>query len=102
MDDMPAEYYHSEDIKRPTEEGIKQAHESETRPIQTLIESQDGHDENHQFGPSFFHYKRWIWVMFPWACMFARKKYYFSYTISRCYSSDTQYLSVAEEKVKQF
>lgn len=102
MDDVPCEYCHEDDVKPATEEWVRQQNEAETRPIQALLESRESREENHKFGPSFYHYKRWIWVMFPWACMFANKKYYFSYTISRCYSSDTQYLSVTEEKVKQF
>lgn len=46
----------------------------------------------------YFHYKRWIWVMFPWACMCSKDKVPFSYLMSRCFESATQYMSVVEEE----
>lgn len=48
---------------------------------------------------TYFHYKRWLWVMFPWVCIRSVRDYPFSYLIRRCYSSATRYMSVMEEKV---
>ena len=47
--------------------------------------------------PSFYYYKRWIWMIFPWVCMSVNKKQTFSDLISKCYSSNIRYLSVEEE-----
>ena len=47
--------------------------------------------------PSFYHYKRWLWMMFPWVCMSINKKQSFSEFINKCYSSNIRYLSVEEE-----
>lgn len=46
----------------------------------------------------FYHYKRWIWVMFPWACMCSKDSVPFSYLMSRCFESATRYMSVDEEE----
>lgn len=47
--------------------------------------------------PCFYHYKRWLWVMFPWVCMSIHKQQTFSEFINKCYSSNIRYLSVEEE-----
>ena len=48
---------------------------------------------------SFYYYKRWIWMIFPWVCMSVNKKQTFSELISKCYSSNIRYLSVEEEQI---
>lgn len=47
--------------------------------------------------PTYFHYKRWIWVVFPWASMCVKDGLPFSYLIARCFESATRYISVQEE-----
>ena len=48
--------------------------------------------------PSYYHYKRWLWIMFPWICMSTDENLCFSEVIAKCYSSATKYMSVKEEK----
>jgi len=47
---------------------------------------------------SFYHYKRWIWIIFPWLCMSIDSNCSFSDVIAKCYSSATKYMSVKEER----
>lgn len=47
--------------------------------------------------PSFYYYKRWIWIMFPWVCMSISNELNFSEVISKCYSSATKYMKIEEE-----
>ena len=47
---------------------------------------------------SYYHYKRWIWIIFPWICMSTDPKCSFSEVIAKCYSSATKYMSVKEER----
>lgn len=46
---------------------------------------------------SFYYYKRWLWMIFPWVCMSVDKVQTFSDLINKCYSSNIRYLSVEEE-----
>ena len=48
--------------------------------------------------PCFYYYKRWIWIIFPWACLSIRPDLNFSDMIARCYSSATKYMRIEEEK----
>lgn len=48
--------------------------------------------------PSFYYYKRWIWIIFPWICMTVKDELDFSKVIARCYSSATKYMRIDEEK----
>lgn len=47
--------------------------------------------------PSYYYYKRWIWIMFPWVCMSISNELNFSEVISKCYSSATKYMNIEEE-----
>ena len=47
--------------------------------------------------PTFYYYKRWIWMIFPWICLSVNKNSNYSDLISKCYSSNIGYLSVEEE-----
>jgi hypothetical protein len=47
---------------------------------------------------SYYHYKRWIWIIFPWICMSTDPNCSFSEVIAKCYSSATKYMSVKEER----
>lgn len=45
--------------------------------------------------PLYYYYKRWLWVMFPWACL--STGLYFSKIMEACFASETEYMSVKEE-----
>lgn len=47
--------------------------------------------------PSYYYYKRWIWIIFPWACMSTSPQLNFSEVISKCYNSTTQLIKVTDE-----
>ena len=47
--------------------------------------------------PAFYYYKRWLWMIFPWACLSQNKKCNYSKQIMKSYSSATRYISVLEE-----
>lgn len=47
--------------------------------------------------PSFYYYKRWIWIAFPWICLQQDKRYNYSTLINECYSSNLKYLSVSDD-----
>ena len=47
--------------------------------------------------PSYYYYKRWIWMMFPWACLQSDEIFTFSGLINQCYSNKLRYLSVDED-----
>lgn len=49
--------------------------------------------------PTFYYYKRWLWIVFPWVCMKADKQYNYSKIIGSCFSSNIGYLSVAEDRL---
>jgi hypothetical protein len=48
---------------------------------------------------TFYYYKRWVWMIFPWICLSVNKQQTFSELIAKCYSSNIRYLSVEEEKL---
>ena len=48
---------------------------------------------------TYYYYKRWLWITFPWACMKSSKKYNYSKIIAKCFSSNIRYLSVAEDRL---
>lgn len=50
-------------------------------------------------GPSFYYYKRWVWMIFPWACLQTDQRFTFSKLINQCYSINQGYLSVQEDKM---
>lgn len=54
-------------------------------------------DEKKPARPTYYHYKRWIWVVFPWAAMCVKDGLPFSFLIARCFETSTKYLSVEEE-----
>ena len=49
--------------------------------------------------PTFYYYKRWLWIIYPWACMKSNNKYNYSKIIAKCFSSNIRYLSVAEDRL---
>lgn len=48
--------------------------------------------------PSYYYYKRWLWMTFPWVCLQTDQRFSFSSLISKCYSSTIRYLSVEEDQ----
>lgn len=47
--------------------------------------------------PSFYYYKRWLWIAFPWICLQPDRRYNYSTLIRECYSSNLKYLSVSDD-----
>lgn len=46
---------------------------------------------------SFYYYKRWLWIAFPWICLQSDRRYNYSTLIKECYSSNLKYLSVSDD-----
>lgn len=49
--------------------------------------------------PSYYYYKRWVWMMFPWACLQTNPIFNYSDLINQCYSSQLRYLSGEEDRL---
>lgn len=47
---------------------------------------------------SFYYYKRWIWLIFPWACISADSGYKYSNVIKKCYSNEHKCIRVKDEE----
>ncbi len=47
--------------------------------------------------PSYYYYKRWLWITFPWICLQPDRRYNFSALIRECYSSNMKYISVSDD-----
>lgn len=60
------------------------------------IDNKDKKDEKKKL-PAFYYYKRWLWMIFPWACLSQNKKCNYSAQIMKSYSSATRYISVLDE-----
>lgn len=67
-------------------------------PMQRAINDIDLNIEK-EIPPSFYYYKRWLWMIFPWACLQTDQRFTFSKLINQCYSSNLRYLSVQEDKM---
>ena len=67
-------------------------------PMQKIINDIDLNIDQ-EIPPSFYYYKRWIWMTFPWACLQTDQRFSFSKLINQCYSSNLRYLSVQEDKL---
>jgi len=67
--------------------------------LKPLVEDDDFIFPTPKRKTTYFHYKRWVWIMFPWACISSIRGLPFSYLITRCFEHPTKYLSVREEKV---
>lgn len=66
--------------------------------MQKLIHDIDLNIED-EVPPTFYYYKRWLWMTFPWACMQTDQRFSFSNLINQCYSSNLRYLSVREDRL---
>ena len=69
---------------------IVQALESESEKL-TQLQKHLNEDQ-----PTFYYYKRWLWMMFPWVCLSYKSNY--SRIIFECFSSPTKYISVTDER----
>ena len=49
--------------------------------------------------PNFYYYKRWIWMIFPWACMSEKKSNSFSEAMQNCFLSSTYYIGANEDSI---
>lgn len=67
----------------------------EEKPIETVGVY---HSINYDKAPTYYYYKRWLWMIFPWACMGGNKHCNYSEIILQCYSSATSYISVDTER----
>mmetsp|Transcript_37966 Transcript_37966/g.33998 ORF Transcript_37966/g.33998 Transcript_37966/m.33998 type:complete len:171 (+) Transcript_37966:871-1383(+) len=54
--------------------------------------------EYKEIDPTFYYYKRWLWLMFPWICLSFKNNY--SKIITECFSSATKYMTVEDERKK--
>lgn len=54
---------------------------------------------DEEIPPTFYYYKRWLWMTFPWACLQTDQRFSFSNLINQCYSSNLRYLSVKEDRL---
>lgn len=66
-------------------------------PFQALIDDIDLEIKPEK-PTSFYYYKRWVWIIFPFACMSIDNNLQFSEVIGRCYASATHYMKIEEEK----
>ena len=53
-------------------------------------------EENTQ---SYYYYKRFLWMIFPLACISNKSNCNYSQMIMKCYTSPTRYMSVNDEKL---
>jgi len=54
--------------------------------------------ENNQKEPTYYYYKRWVWLIFPWACMIQKQSCNFSNTMMKSSKSQTKSMNVNDEK----
>lgn len=76
----------------------KDERQKNQEPMQKLINEIDLNIDR-EIPPSFYYYKRWLWMTFPWACLQTDQRFSFSALISQCYSSNLRYLSVEEDRL---
>jgi hypothetical protein len=48
--------------------------------------------------PTYYYYKRWVWLIFPQACMIQKKSCNFSDTMTKSNMSSTKSMNVLDEK----
>jgi len=46
---------------------------------------------------TFYYYKRWIWMIFPWACIQTDNRFPYSRLIKQCYTQGFGYISTGED-----
>ncbi len=51
--------------------------------------------ENYEQQPTYYYYKRWVWMQFPWGCGSSENNY--SEFITTKYALPTEYMTVQEE-----
>ena len=58
---------------------------------------EEGKNKKQEEKKGQYFYKRWIWIMFPWACMSVAQDGNYSELIKKCFKSDLKYIRVGEE-----
>lgn len=46
----------------------------------------------------YYYYKRWLWMMFPWACLSHKNEFIYSNFMKICYSDNDKGIRFKEEK----
>ena len=85
--------YQNTDLMNSTQ---SQTVNTEADPIMKLLKEVDLNLET-SITPSFYYYKRWLWICFPWICLQSDQRYNFSSLIRECYDSNIKYLSVQDD-----
>lgn len=47
---------------------------------------------------TYYYYKRWLWLIFPWACLSAEEELKYSYVMKKCYSDETKGMRLRDEE----
>lgn len=47
---------------------------------------------------TYYYYKRWLWLIFPWACLSAEEEFKYSYVMKKCYSDETKGMRLRDEE----
>jgi hypothetical protein len=86
-----------DDGQQNQKKSLHTQHEQEHNEFQTKLAEIDLEIKPEK-PPSFYYYKRWLWIIFPWACLSIKPDLNYSEVIARCYSSATKYMKIDEEK----
>jgi hypothetical protein len=46
----------------------------------------------------FYFYKRWLWLIFPWACLSPERGYKYSDVIKKCYTGENRSIRMRQEE----
>ena len=79
------------------DENINSKNINSTSNILKKDDKKEQSDDKKGNAPCYYYYKRWLWMIFPWACLSQDKKCNYSEQIIKSYSSATKYISVLEE-----
>ena len=82
-----------EEFKRKREEGLK-------RDFGAIGRRREDDEEpsTEDLEGRYYYYKRWLWMIFPWACLSSDLKCNYSDQILKCFSSATLYMGVLQEE----
>lgn len=47
---------------------------------------------------SYYYYKRWLWLIFPWACLSAEENLKYSSVMKQCYTNENKGMRVKDEQ----
>lgn len=88
------EKYFCKDIQPDDEEDLRSPQEiAFLASLRTRnLESQIVFKESYEKPPSYYYYKRWVWMQFPWGCGSFQNNY--SDFITTKYAHPTEYMTV--------